>query len=169
MIQISMGPQLSPVCLLQRFCRRNPIHPFWAFLHLVFGAFTTTGDTVSVGVALGVRVEVGVFEGVAVAESVGLQVAVGVSVLVAVAVGARVLVGVFVAMGTSAVRVAAAAFCTATSVATRSGAGMGSWAQAANTTSKTANHCSCLRGTFISKTPYSSSYNLRKGSHMMCL
>jgi hypothetical protein len=74
MIQISMGPHPSPVFLLQRFCRRNPIHPFWAFVHRGVAAFTTAGVAVSVGVGvgvvLGVKVEVGVFDGVAVGEGV---------------------------------------------------------------------------------------------------
>jgi hypothetical protein len=122
MIQISPAPHPSPVFALHRFCRLNPIHPCWAGLHDALGAFAGEGVALDVGldVGEGTGMFVGVFEGIGVAVSLGSGVPVGVSI----AVGVGVSAGVFVGVGISAVNVAAANLCTATSVATRSDVGV---------------------------------------------
>ena len=126
MIQISTGPQPSPVCLLQRFCRRNPIHPFFAGLHVTLGGL--------VGAGVGLWVTVGVGEGLGVLEDVGMGVSLGrgVSVGASVGVGVGESMGVFVAVGAPAVSVATAAVCTATGLkgSTKSGVGVDSPPQA---------------------------------------
>ena len=60
MIQISIGPQPSPPCLLQRFCRLNPIQPFFAYRQAGVGVFVAVGVRVGVEVRDGVGVVLGV-------------------------------------------------------------------------------------------------------------
>jgi hypothetical protein len=138
MIQISTGPQPSPVCTLHRFCRLKPIHPFAACRQVILGLLVAwgVGVAVALGIGDGVLVSVGVFEGVGLGVWVDVGVAVCVCVVVGVAGAVGVFVAVLVAVGTCAVSVAAAASSTATWVATGSGVAVGSPAQAAKGSKK---------------------------------